>query len=253
MACEWPGIIIASGVCAATGKPKWEAMITAKQLYEKEIDAEKNHMGAVHDLYFDDQAWTLRYLVVDTGKWLPGRKVLIVPEAILLPWHDGVDRTVPVRLTREQVKSSPDIDTAQRISRQAEQILHSHYGWIQYWEVPGVPASPPLPQSTLSRKDNRAIKDAESTGGEHLRSTKEVRGYRVHATDGEIGHIEDFLFDDDCRRILFLSVDLEEWLSSKQVLIPPRLVSRIDWAGSTLHVELTCKVIKTSQEYMPET
>jgi hypothetical protein len=184
-------------------------MITAKQLYGRRISARDGHIGAVDDLYFDDHAWTVRYLVIDTGKWLPGRKVLIVPDVIIPPWHDETD--LPVDLTKEQIKSSPDIDTAQPVSRNAEQLLYSHYGWSPYWLVPGLPAPPPPPPLGAASEEERreASEQAESISEQHLRSTKEVAGYRLLARDGEIGHVRDFIFDDDCRRILFLAVDLE--------------------------------------------
>src|SRR5437870_12620141 len=95
-------------------------MIEAKQLCGAKIDAQDGHIGSVHELYFDDQIWVVRYLIVDTGKWLPGRKVLIVPAAIQLPWHG--ETALPVRLTKDQIRSSPDIDTAQPISQKAEDL-----------------------------------------------------------------------------------------------------------------------------------
>ena len=224
-------------------------MIEAKQLYGTKIAAQDGHIGSVNDLYFDDQAWTVRYLVIDTGKWLPGRKVLIVPAAILPPWHGEAE--LPVKLTMDQIKSGPDIDSAQPVSRQAEELLHSHYGWSPYWYA-GLPGEPPpsLAPSPLEERRDAALA-AESTGGHHLRSTKEVQGYDVRATDGDIGHIEDFVLDDDCSRILFLTMDLDEWIAGKQVLVSPRSVSRIDWATSGVEVEVSRQALKTSQEYKP--
>jgi hypothetical protein len=216
-------------------------MVTRKQLYKAAIDASDGHIGSVHDLYFDEHDWTLRYLVVDIGKWLPGRKVVLVPEVILAPWHGKT--AIPVKLTKDQVRSSPEIDTNQPISRQAEQLLHSHYGWIPYWEGPGLPAPPPPPpQSGFA---------VEFRGDPHLRSAKEIGDYHVQASDGEAGHVADFLIDDDLRRILFLVVDLEELLSGKKVLIPPRLVSGIDWVGSRIEVDTSSRAIKTRQAYDP--
>jgi hypothetical protein len=60
-------------------------------------------------LYFGDQTWMVPYLVVDTGIWLSGRKVLLAPEAILTPWHG--ETAISVKLAKDQVRSSPDIDT----------------------------------------------------------------------------------------------------------------------------------------------
>ena len=76
-------------------------------------------------------------------------------------------------------------------------------------------------------------------------------GYWVYATDGEAGRIEDILFDDEWRQVLFLAVDVEEGLLAKQVLVAPRLVLRIDGVNSLVEVDLPCRVIKSSQEYKP--
>ena len=225
-------------------------MINAKQLYGTAIAAEDGDIGSVHDLYFDDHAWTVRYLVIDTGKWLPGRKVLIVPDAILPPWHG--EGELPVALTMDQIRSSPDIDTAQPVSRQAEGLLHSHYGWAPYWSAAGLPVAPPpvlTPPSMQERRD--AAVQVESLSENPLRSTKEVIGYHVRAADGEIGHIQDILLDDDCNRVLFFVLDLDEWIVEKQVLLSPTVISEIDWAASEVQVELSLQAIKSSQEYKP--
>ena len=218
-------------------------MITAKQLEKKTIEARDGNIGSVHDVYFDDQAWTIFYLVVDTGKWLPGRKVLLAPEVVALPWHAQAS-AVAIRLTKDQVLSSPDINTTQPVSREAERLLNSHYGWIPYSKVPDVPSPPP---HTAARPDNQV----EVTADTHLRSTQKIRGYRVYATDGAAGRIEDILFGDELRQVLFLAVDVEEGLLAKQVLIAPRLVLKIDWVNSGIEVDLPCRVIKSSQEYRP--
>ena len=223
-------------------------MISAKDLFGRAIDARDGRIGSVYDLYFDDQEWTIRYVVLDTAKWLPGRKVLVAPEATLQPWHGA--EALPVRLTKDQIKSSPDIDTAQPISRKAEQLLHSHYGWMPYWETPILLAAPPPPAHTASPEERReAAREAESTGDPRLRSTREVLGYHLLAKDGEIGHIEDFLIDDDTNHILFLVEDLGEWLSPKSVLIATRSILKIDWASSNVVTDVSRQAVKSGQQY----
>src|SRR5438874_12338004 len=150
-------------------------MISAKALHGTIIEARDGHIGSVKDLYFDDQAWKIRYLVVNTGKWLPGRIVLIAPEAIVQAWHG--ESGLPVDLTKDQIRSSPDVYTAEPISRRAEQLLYAHYGWIPYWAAVGIePVVVPQFASTLEERRD-AIQEAESTGDPHLHSIKEVTGY----------------------------------------------------------------------------
>src|SRR5262245_41341797 len=162
-------------------------MISAKQVRGKHLEASGEHAGSVHDVYFDDHLWTIRYLVIDTGRWLPGRKVLLAPEAISKPWHG--ESAVPVGLTKQQIESSPPIDTAQPVSRKAEQLLYDHYGWTPYWAGSGLPLPPPPPAKLASSVEEReeAARQSESTGDPHLCSVKEILGYYLMATDGEIG------------------------------------------------------------------
>ena len=224
-------------------------MNNASQLIGKTIDALDAEIGSVHDLYFDDQTWSVRYLVVDTGKWLPGRKVLVVSEAIVKPWHH--QPAIAVKLTREQIRSSPDIDTAIPISRVTEELLHRHYQWTPYWDS----TIAPIPQQTsaLTVKEDRqeAGETAKSLVDVRLRSANELGGYHVKAGDGGVGQVEDLLLDDDLSRILFLVVEVKGWLFGKKVLAGPSLISRVDWATSTVHVNANCQALKNAQEYKP--
>ena len=223
-------------------------MNNASLLIGKTIDALNAKIGSVEDLYFDDQTWTVRYLVVDTGKWLSGRKVLVAPEAIVKPWHH--QQAVGVKLTTEQIQASPDIDMAMPISRVAEELLHEHYQWTPYWDSTTVPITPtPLPPPALAVEE--AGTAAESLVDVRLRSANELGGYHVRAGDGEVGHVEDLLLDDDLSRILFLVVEIKGWLFGKKVLAGPSLISRVDWATSTVHVDANRQALKSAQEYNP--
>ena len=227
-------------------------MNNASQLIVKTIDSVDGEIGSVHDLYFDDQTWSVRYLVVDTGKWLAGRKLLLAPEAIVKPWHQQAK--VAVKLTTEQVRSSPDIDVAMPVSHAAEELLHRHYQWTPYWDSATVPIQampPPPPAFTLEADHQDAGKTGESLVDVRFRSANELGGYHVKARDGEVGHVEDLLLDDDVSNILFLVVEVKEWLFGKNVLAGPSLVARVDWATSTVHVSANCQGLKNSQEYNP--
>src|SRR5471030_1282550 len=72
------------------------------------IEASDGRLGTVSDFLFDDASWLVRWLVVDTGKWLSGRKVLLPPT--VLGHLDEKREQFSVRLTMQAVKDSPDID-----------------------------------------------------------------------------------------------------------------------------------------------
>ena len=227
-------------------------MNNVSRVIGKTIDALDGEIGSVHDLYFDDQTWSVRYLVVDTGKWLPGRKVLVAPEAIVKPWHHQA--AIAVKLTMEQIRSSPDIEMAMPISRVAEELLHRHYQWTPYWDstiVPIPPMPPPPPALMVEEDRQEAGKTAESLVDVGPRSANELGGYHVKARDVEVGHVEDLLLDDDLSRILFLVVEVKRWLFGKKVLAGPSLISRVDWATSTVHVSANRQALKSAQEYNP--
>jgi sporulation protein YlmC with PRC-barrel domain len=212
------------------------------------IEATDGPVGDVHDVYFDDHEWIIRYYVVDTGKWLPGRKVLIPPQAVrqMMPGHSGL----PVNLTREQVQSSPDIDMDRPVSRQAELVLYRHYGWAPYW-FPLAPATPIVIAGDAA--DRELDVTSGHAGDPHLRSAREVNGYHVAATDGEIGHIDDFLFDDETATIKYAIVDTTNWRPGGQVLISPKWIREVKWSESKIFVNLTREAVRNSPEYNPVT
>jgi len=201
-------------------------------------------MGKVEEFYFDDQAWIIVYLVVKTGNWLSGRNVLISPYALI----KGADRSgiFPVDLTREQIKSSPDIDTDLPVSRQQEIALHRYFPWQSYWAtgfyeggIWGI-VTPPL-------VDPAPVK---AIGGDpHLRSTHAITGYHIETTDGKLGHLRDFIIDDETWHIEFLVIEMYSWMEAKRVLIARKHIKNIQWASSKVLVDVTSDELKYSPGY----
>lgn len=189
------------------------------------VHAMDGDLGTVDVFLFDDRSWTIRYLVVETGSWLVERKVLIPPQALeeVVPGN----RRFNVKLSREQVRNSPDIDTDQPVSRQHEAELMSYFGWPAYWDdwagsplfIEPHPVEPPKP------------------GDPHLRSTGELTGYYIHAQDGEIGHVDDFLLEEGTWRIRALVVATRNWLPGKKVVLPVEWVHGASWDESEVIVD----------------
>jgi hypothetical protein len=219
---------------------------SVKSLSGYKIGASDGTIGKVDGFLFHDFSWIIRYLVVDTGGWLPGRKVLISPVALVQPTADV--KILPVNLTREQVKNSPDIDTDKPVSRQAEIELHKHYDWTPYWTGGGF-AAPVIEPSSEEKK--QAAVAAKEKVDLLLRSTQEVIGYHIHATDGDIGHAEDFILDDEGWTIRYLVVDTRNWLPGRSVLISPQWIEKISWSDSKVRIDLLKDQIKDSPRYDP--
>jgi hypothetical protein len=212
----------------------------AKALQRHQLQAEDGPVGTVRDFYFDDMHWTVRYLVADAGGWLNRRLILIAPEALGRPAWDEQNPFLPVRLTRDQIRRSPDIDTAKPVSRQHEAGLRQHYGWPLYW---GSIYAPPPTESPPVQE--------EPTADPHLHSTSEVIGDRLQALDGEIGHVDDVLLEDETWGIRYLVVDTRNWWPGRKVVVSPRWVTAISWAESRITVPLTRTQVKGSPIYDP--
>jgi uncharacterized protein YrrD len=221
-------------------------MVCAKSLKGQPIEALDGLIGHVDDLYFDDSAWKVRYLVVKTGNWLFGRKVLIVPDALAEQWHG--ESGVPVNLTKHEIRSSPDIDTARPISRDAEQLLHHHYGWLPYWSIG---AAPP-PTSDVGRGLEQRL-EAPSVPTEladsHLCCVKDVLGYKLCAKDGEAGQLADVVIHENDAEVWYVAVHLPKTLHAKTVLIRTCNVSGFDWVKKILISPLSCHEIEASPAY----
>lgn len=219
------------------------------------IDASDGQLGTVSDFLFDDASWLVRWLVVDTGKWLSGRKVLLPPP--VLGHLDREREAFSVRLTMQEIKDSPDIDTDRPVSRQMESHLYDYYGWNPYWStglymggyayMGGATATWPAPISR--QREERIANTQRDDDDPHLRSIARVTGYHIHALDGEIGHVEDFYVEDADWSIHYLVVDTKNWWPGKKVLISPRSAQTIDWTHKLVNLDVDRQKVKDSPPY----
>lgn len=220
-----------------------------RELFGYNIRGSDGEIGSVHDFYFDDHEWTVRYIVVDTGKWLPGRKVLLSPSVARNP--NWANHALPVELTRKQVENSPPIDAHKTVDRQYEETLSEYYGWPVYWmQYPAVPAmavsAPPVRRGLGGEA---GPEDIQGRGDPHLRSVREVTDYFIHATDGEIGHAADFVAETQDWRIRYLVVSTRNWLPGRKVLVAPEWVSAVDWSRRQINVSLSRSQVENSPKF----
>ena len=217
-----------------------------KTLKGYKLDSRDGEIGKVKELYFDDRYWTIRYLVVDTGNWLTGRQVLISPYALT-----GVDKNeqcITINLTKKQIEDSPSLESDKPVSKQFEQNYYMYYGLPLYWEGPYMWGT--YPNILRESKKLREHKKGEKSWDPNLRSTIQVSGYNIHAADGEIGHVEDFIVDDETWAIRYLIIDTKNWWPGNKVLISPEWVERVSWDEYKVFVNLTSEKIKQSPEYI---
>jgi sporulation protein YlmC with PRC-barrel domain len=235
---------------------------SVNKLKGKVIHASDGELGTVDQFLFDDESWTIRYLVVETAKLL-GRKVLISPISI--------DRThkadgLTLSLTKEQIRNSPGIDTDEPVSRQHETQYFNYYGYPYYWGGPGLwggtayPIGHPSTTGSLGYPDRASghagtaatsRRQVKEEGDPHLRSTNEVIGYYIEASDGSIGHVEDFIIDNANWAIRYMVVDTVNWWPGKKVVVAPQWITEVSWMESRVYVNLSRERIKNAPEYDP--
>ncbi len=207
-------------------------------------------IGTVKEFYFDDNHWTTRYLVADTGNWLPGRQVLISPYSLVDVRRERQE--VIVELTKKQIEDSPSLDSDKPVSRQFEMDFYGFYAWPVYWDGPLMWGPFPNIERDREKATGKGWGEGEKKWDPHLRSTREVTGYNIQALDGEVGHVEDFIFDDQTWAIRYLVIDTENWLPGKKVLVSPQWAERVSWSESKVFIDLTREAIRQSPEYTEE-
>jgi len=216
------------------------------------IQATDGELGSIEEFLFDDENWRIRYLVVDTGGWLNGRRVLISPVSILQT--DWPAHKLDVSLTLDQVQNSPDIATHEPVSRQHEVDYLGYFGYPYYWNGPYYwgPTDYParIAESTALSGLASKQRNERHAGDSHLRSSKAVTGYDVEASDGEIGHVDGFVVDDQSWAIRYLSVATRNWLPGKKVLVSPAWAEKIGWIENKLYLALDRQTIKSAPEYL---
>jgi hypothetical protein len=225
-----------------------------QKLYGEKLAASDGEIGHVKDFYFDDQSWAIRYVVADTGTWLPGRRVLLSPHAFGSLHQAG--KLLPVNLSRKQIEDSPSIDSHKPLSRQYEEEYYRYYGWPSYWEgdslwgMSGFPIAP-LPTKAISNKPTTAGPPTPERKDAHLRSTQAVNGYHLQSSNGLVGHVCDFVMDPQSWAIDQLVIKTGHRFSGKEVRLLTSTVNRISYDESTVFVNLSKEALEQeSAQYL---
>lgn len=236
-----------------------------KTLEHFTVSATDGDIGSIKDFYFKDDAWVVRYFVVETGTWLSSRKVLISPIAVQnVDWNE---KKLPVSISREQVENSPAFDSHKPVSLQNEEQYLGYYGYPQYWGGGGLwgeglypyamspdfdgPLGDRAERERQMEAQHRNERDRHRNDDPHLRSCNFVTGHHIKATDGEIGHVSGFIVDDQTWAIRYLIVDTSNWWVGHKVLIAPIWVKDVNWSSQTVAIDLSLELIKTAPVYDP--
>ena len=168
----------------------------------------------IRSFLFDDRSWTIRYLIVDAGKWYAPRPVVIPASAVYVP--DWENRIVPARLNAEELLASPGSDTIRPVSRQQQLAWNRTFGWPDrdpYWCGPAAPGM-----------EFRVDGDDDP----HLRRTEDLSRYEIWCKDGKLGILEGFFLKEGSWHIDYLLIRSGEWTFREKVVPTPK-VSSISW------------------------
>ena len=220
----------------------------AQSLKGYQLECLDGVIGEVKEFYFDDRHWAVRYLVANTGNWLTGRQVLISPYALVTA-HKS-EQHIAVDLTKQQIEDSPSLNSDKPVSRQFEEAYYGYYGWPMYWSGPYMWGADPY--IVRERETWRPATQGGKAWDPHLRSTDSVTGHDIQALDGEIGHVEDFVIEDETWAIRYLIVGTRNWWPGKKVLLSTQWIERVSWSESKVFLNLSREAIKQAPEFTEE-
>jgi hypothetical protein len=211
------------------------------------LEAIDGPIGKVDEFYFDEQFWTVRYLVVNSGSWLSDRRLLISPYAI--GEVSPSEHKIFIKLTKRLIVDSPFLGTDEWISKEFEREYYEYYGWPVYWSGLNTWGADPYLNKTHPAWN---LESNQETWEPHLCSTHEISRYMIHTIDEEIGSIRDFLISDTTWTIRYLVVDSQRRLHGNYVLISPRWIVSSDWEQSKYIVDISSEQIESSPEYFDD-
>ena len=224
-----------------------------KDLERYTVSATDGDIGSVMDVLLDDERWVARYLVVQASGslFLGGRRVLISP--ISFREVDWSTHRFHLALTSDKVKNAPSVNMDKPVSRQHERDYYGYYGYSHYWGYPGYwgVGIYPGPLSLRGQAESSDEPTALASDDVHLRSAKEVRGYHIQGSDDTIGHVDDFIVDDETWAVRYLVVDTSNWWFGKKVLISPQWAGNVSWENRKVYLDMPRQTIKESPEWDP--
>jgi sporulation protein YlmC with PRC-barrel domain len=206
-------------------------------------------VGQVLDVLFDDKEWVVRYIEVDLTPLGLEKKVLIPPDSIEIPdWE--VERVL-VPMKGEELRSLPSLPLDEPVSRPYLIELYEKSGWIPYWVESKFHDERPGPKKLKAQ-----LGDEEQRGQDpHLFNLGEMSEYRVEATDGDVGYVDELILDEEEFVVYYLVVAIEaeipEEESSKNVLVAPDWVTDFDRGMITVRVDVDRETLAAAPEYDP--
>ncbi len=224
---------------------------TLKEVIGYVIKADDGTKGTVKDFLFDQESWTIRYMVADLGKILPGKKVLI--PRVFLDKSDWEKGHFQVLMNKRDIENCPDRDEHLPVSRAYEALLHQHYQLDYYWPISyggAVGLEGMLRPPTPVQLTDDVVKEEDVDTS--LRSFNEVMNYEIECIDKKKGHVKDFILDDTSWQIVYLIVDISHWYSrSKKVMVAVNWMNKINYPEQSISINQSSKMLEEAPEFDP--
>jgi hypothetical protein len=232
---------------------------TARQLSGFDVRAYDGRVGTVHDLYFDDEDWSICFVVVRVGRWPFGRRLLISPSELRMA--DEEEEVLSIALRRSQLNACPEAHVHRPVSSLRREEQSASRGWLPVWPCRAPFGAYPVPALALLPMDDegeegewggtspRMDKDEVDV---HLRSMSEVIGYHIQAIDGEIGHVEDLLLCDKDWLVRYVIVDTRNWWGGRKVLVEPQWIEEFRCGESKVYLKLARGGVEGIPQYDPD-
>lgn len=221
-----------------------------KEIIGCDIQTIEGETGKIEDIYFDTLHWRINYLVISTGSWYQGKKFLLPPEDCEAKINTD-EKKIITNLSKQQIQNAPDVDAEKPVSRRHNLSLRLYYKWPIYWKntKPEPLGTKPDKKMSISGVDNATASEKETDDQSPIHSFNHVSQYRLKAIDGDIGVINDALFDEKKWSMEYIVAGTYEWLAGKEVLIHFLWVESIEWHYETVTMALSRTEIKNSPEY----
>ena len=214
---------------------KSQHSIAFKDLKKFKLQTENGDAGQIHDLYFDDSSWAIKYVVIDSGGWFPGKRLILPVSEI----DDAVEalQTIRVNLRREDIENGPGIDEVKPVSRQIVRTLLSHHKvlillptdnhYLPNWLI-----------KILKAVSSQTEKMPAPAAGHHqLRSAREIIGYNVIYNDEKIGFLSDLIVNTvDWTIPSIVAKQRKPLMETSVLMLSPEHVETFDWAGHQIEL-----------------
>lgn len=183
-------------------------------------------VGSLRDIFFDD-AWLIRYLVVDADDagWINRQIVLLAPEAIR-PLADDAP-AIETRLNIDMIRAAPPVHADAAPSLEIEARLAAHYGWYPYWA------------------------DRKTTRNAGLFSLEQHLHQRVEAADGDAGILRDALIDPVSWRISHLIAEDGGFLHARPILLDTDTVTTLSPESDHLCLRMSRAAVRSLPRFDP--